>query len=94
MIIVGIRPASETRQWGSCPAGPPNHKLQTELLLILGPRASVHMYINVVIKLTEDWKLCRGNVIKFVASKIIFLDSFDGAEVLSGLIELAYCILE
>lgn len=48
------------------------------------------MYTNAVIKLTEDWKLSRGSAMKFVASKIIFLDSSDGAGILSGLIGLAY----
>lgn len=70
------------RQWG---AARQNHDTTGG-----GVQASVRMYINVVIKLTEDWKLCRGDTIKFGASKIIFLDSFDGAAILSGLIELAY----
>lgn len=53
-------------------------------------QAPTHMYTNAVIKLTEDWKLSRGSAMKFVASKIIFLDSSDGAGILSGLIGLAY----
>lgn len=53
-------------------------------------QASTHMYINAVIKPREDWKLSRGSAMTFAASKIIFLDSFDGAGILSGLIGLAY----
>lgn len=53
------------------------------------PRASAHMYTNAVIKPTEDGKHCGGSAMKFAASKIIFLDSFDGAGILSGLIGLA-----
>lgn len=52
------------------------------------PQASAHMYINAVIKPTEDWKQYRGSAMKFVASKIIFFDSFDGAGILSRLIGL------
>lgn len=55
-----------------------------------GAAGLCHMYINVVMKLTEDWKLCKGNKMTLVASKINFLDSFDGAGILSGLIELTY----
>lgn len=46
------------------------------------PQASTHMYINAVIKPTEDWKHYRGSSMTFAASKIIFLDSFDGAGIL------------
>lgn len=73
---------------GPRPAGPPDHT--DGATTDSGAASSGHMFINVVRRLGEDWEVCRGNAIKFVASKIIFSDTFDGAAVLSGLIELDY----